>query len=113
MRRTALAISFLAFSMAGSIAEENRTVQVVKTSDYMALSEELQAIYVAGLVDGMAYMGLNYDLPDHDKWIACVRAAPLGELLKDANAYLAANPEFQKYPVTYSLAKAIGQRRPC
>lgn len=113
MRLISFAISILALSMATSVAQENRTVEVVKASDFMAFPEDQQVLSLAGLVDGMAYMLFHYKNPEHDAWVACVRAAPLGDLLNDVNSFLKENAEYQKYPVSYSLSKAIGARRPC
>lgn len=96
-----------------SSASPEQSVQVVKTADYLALSTELQAIYVAGIVDGMAYMLRNYDMPDHEEWTACVRKKPIADLVQKTNDHLLENVEYIDYPVAYALSKVIGQRRPC
>lgn len=104
----------LAISLIGGVAgAQDRTIETIKTADYMTLPEDFQAIYIAGIIDGMAYAYYNYQIPEHEAWAACVRAAPLGDLVTETNAYLASNRDEARYPVAWSVARVLGNRRPC
>lgn len=101
----------LAFT-APAIAQ-NRTVEVLKTNEWMQLPEELQAVYIMGIVDGMAYVMYNSDNPDHDAWVACVQADSVQSLVDATTLLVAEDDEFQGLPLSYAVSTAIGKRRPC
>jgi hypothetical protein len=88
------------------------SLETVSTSEFLKLPGDFQALYVAGILDGMSYVTHNYEIPNGDQWVACVRTKTLGATLTDVLAYMKANPSEAKYPVPWAVAKTIGQR-PC
>ena len=42
-------------------------------SEFLQLSADRQAAYVAGILQGMAYVMFNYDRAGYERWDACVR----------------------------------------
>jgi hypothetical protein len=95
------------------VDNKQRSIQTITYAEFSKLPENYQALYIAGVIDGISYMGYNYDIPNRDEWNACVRATPLRDLVLETIAYVKANPEEAQYPVPWPLAKAIGKRRPC
>jgi hypothetical protein len=104
-------IGLLVFVFAATFGNGIRagSLETVTTSE---LPEDFQSMYVAGILDGMSYVTYNYEIPHHDQWAACVRTKSLGATLTDVLAYLKDNPGEAEYPLTWAVAKTIGQR-PC
>jgi hypothetical protein len=48
-----------------------------ETSEFLQLSDDHQATYVEGILQGMSYVMLNYDRAGFEKWDACVRTQSL------------------------------------
>ena len=46
-------------------------------SEFLELSGDRQASYVAGILQGMSYVMFNYDRAGYERWDACVRAQSL------------------------------------
>lgn len=111
IRIAAAALAVVAMTLGA--AAQDRTVEVIKTADWLKLPEEWQVTYVAGIIDGMAYVLYNSDSPDHDAWVACVQAAPLQAMFDDVKALVADDEEFMRLPLSYAVSTAIGKRRPC
>lgn len=114
MIRIAVA-AFVALAMTTATPAQNltKTVEIIKTEDWLKLPEEWQVTYVAGVVDGMAYVLYNSDSPDHDKWVACVQKAPLQDLIDAVKVLVATDNEFMGLPLSYAVSTSIGKRRPC
>jgi hypothetical protein len=87
-------------------------LETINTSEFLQLSEDLQTIYVAGVLDGMSYVSYNDDIAIPDKWIACVRTQALKKTVADVVQFLRDNPEEAFNPVPWSISKAISQL-PC
>ena len=70
-------------------------------------------MYLAGVINGMGYVIRNYNLPEQDAWMACVRKTSIKDLVKDVDKLLVDDPAVQKHPVGYAVTRVLGQRRPC
>ena len=112
MLKTFVAAAIVAAFALPALAQD-RTVEVITTADWQKLPEEWQVTYVAGIVDGMAYVLYNSDSPDHDAWVACVQANTLQSLFDGVKELVAADDEFKGLPLSYAVATTIGKRRPC
>ena len=106
-----LTVSLIANSPA--IENENPLGPLKETVQYMNMPERVQIIYIAGIIDGMGYVILKYNLPEKDAWVACVRKTPIEDLVKDVDKLLIDHPAAQKYPVVYAVTRVLAQRRPC
>jgi hypothetical protein len=98
----ALSISSPAFGASGSL-------ETITTSEFLKLPEDLQNVYVAGVLDGMSYVTYNYEIADHDKFVACVRTQSLAATVAGVLDYIKNNPDDAKNPLPWSVTKAIGK----
>lgn len=105
--------TLVAVTLTFGVSAQDRTVEVIKTEEWLKLPQDWQITYVAGIIDGMAYVLYNSDSPDHDAWVACVQAAPLQALFDEVKALVATDEEFMQLPLSYAVSAAIGKRRPC
>lgn len=76
-------------------------------ADFLKLPDGVQAIYVAGVLDGVSYTSYGYSLPDHDRYVRCASTLRLGALAERTVAWLRANPKFAEGTAT-AVAKALG-----
>ena len=71
-------------------------VESLSSKEYLQLPERIQAIYVAGIMDGVSFTSYNYDLPWHDDYVRCVRSLTVGALAQRVAMWLRANPSWQE-----------------
>jgi hypothetical protein len=109
-RKGRIALIAFAFGIACSSIIHAGTLETVSVADFLKLPDDLQAIYVAGILDGMSYVIFNYQLSEPDKWAECVRLRTLDETLNEVLAYLKNNPSEASYPLPWAVARTIGQR---
>ena len=76
----------------------------IAPSEFMKQSEHEQAVYVAGVLDGMTFVSYGYSLPDHDQFVRCSQTITLGALAKRTLAFLHSNPQFSE-----GAASAVAQ----
>jgi len=97
-------------SSAPTLAEDQHPgiAQPVTVSEFMQFPEAQQAIYVGGIIEGMAFVSYGNAWPDYPKWVACVRSQSLGDTTKQVVALIEADPSFGE--VSSALAKALGKR---
>ena len=50
-------------------AEESGLLQPLTVQDFLKLSDDMQGIYVGGLIEGMAFIQRNYSMPDYTLWV--------------------------------------------
>jgi hypothetical protein len=84
--------------------------EMSETSEFLQLSGDRQAAYVAGILQGMSYVMLNYDRAGYDKWDACVRAQSLEAIVVDVLHLLKDNPNESHNPVPWAVTRAVSQR---
>ena len=93
-----------------SIAEDKPVglLQPIIPSDFLKLTEDLQAAYVGGLLEGMAFDQYGYSHPDYAAWVECVRRKTLGDTTKEVGAFI--QQEHFDESVSAALAKIMGRR---
>ena len=91
-----------------SSAAQVPPIQVVTTAQFLELPEDLQLLFLSGILEGISFT--SYTRPDHDKWVACVQKDTMGALLKQVLASASINPEVRKEPVPWLVVRAIGAR---
>ncbi len=84
-------------------------VQPVTVAEFFQLDDQIQSIYVGGLIEGMAFMAYGYSQPDYPAWVACVRSQPLADTTKDVVSFLQKNQKFDE-GVGSALAQTLGRR---
>jgi hypothetical protein len=84
-------------------------VQPLTTKEFLQAPEDLQVIYVGGLIEGMSFAAYGSSIPDYAAWVDCVRRKTLGETTKDVIAFIRADPNFSE-GVGSALAQTIGRR---
>jgi hypothetical protein len=63
-------------------------VQIFTPSEFSTLSSDDQAVFVGGLIEGMAFVSYGYSLASHDAWSACVQQKTIGDTTADVVAFL-------------------------
>jgi len=110
--RSALAIITIASSLSASslaIAEEIPLLQTLTAEQFLQLTEDFQALYIGGLIEGMAYIQYGHSLTDYPTWVACVKQKGLGETTQQVVTFLKQNPSF-KEGASAALAKTLSAR---
>ena len=108
--KPALAIGAVAGVLSTSaIAEETPLLQTLTAEQFLQLSEDFQALYVGGLIEGMAYIQYGHAMTEYPTWVTCVRQKALGETTQEVVAFLKQNPSF-KEGVSPALAKTLSAR---
>ena len=79
----------------------------ISTQEYLKLPLDIQALYVAGVIDGVSYMSYGYSLPDHDAYVKCARTIKLGDLAQRVADWIRAHPKFSEGPAT-AVSKTMG-----
>jgi hypothetical protein len=90
-------------------AEETPLLQTLTAEQFLQLSEDFQALYVGGLIEGMAYIQYGHSMTDYPTWVACVRQKALGETTQQVVDFLKQNPSFNE-GVSTGLAKTLSAR---
>jgi hypothetical protein len=75
--------------------------------DYLKLPNSIQAIYVAGVLDGVSVTTYGYSIPDHDAYVRCARTMTLGVLAQRVADWIRANPTFTEGAAT-AVSKTLG-----
>jgi hypothetical protein len=81
-----------------------------ETSEFLQLSDDHQATYVEGILQGMSYVMLNYDRAGFEKWDACVRTQSLEATVVDVLRLLKENPNENRNTVPWAVTRAVSQR---
>lgn len=116
--RTACAVLLVSLITAGSAPTHGVTpaagagstlgpLHSLSPADFLKLPDGVQAIYVAGVLDGVSYTTYGYELPDHDRYVRCASTLRLGALADRTVAWLKANPTFSEGTAT-AVAMALG-----
>ena len=84
-------------------------LQPIATAEFLRLTEEIQTIYVSGILEGIAFMGYSYAPDDYPAWTECVRKKTLGETTKDVVAFIQQGPKFNE-GVASAVAQSLGRR---
>jgi hypothetical protein len=108
--RPALAIAAVAGALSTSVfAEETPLLQTLTAEQFLQLTEDFQALYVGGLIEGMAFIQYGYSMTDYPTWVSCVRQKALGETTQQVADFLKQNPSFNE-GVSTALAKTLSSR---
>ena len=108
----ALAIVAIADSLSAStlaVAEDISLLQPLTAQQFLQLTEDFQALYVGGLIEGMAYIQYGHAMTEYPTWVTCVRQKALGETTQEVVAFLKQNPSFDE-GVSPALAKTLSAR---
>jgi hypothetical protein len=84
-------------------------LQPVPVTEFLKLPEDLQALYVGGLIEGMAFVSYGNSEPSYPAWVRCVRSKTLGDTTKDAVAFINQQPSFNE-GMASALAQVLGRR---
>ena len=83
-------------------------------SEFLQLSADRQAAYMAGILQGMAYVMFNFDRAGYERCDACVRAQSLAQSLEatvnDVLSLLIENPNESRSPVPWAVTRAVSKR---
>jgi hypothetical protein len=84
-------------------------VQILTPAEFLKFPDGLQAVFVGGIIEGMAYVSYGYSLPSHEAWTACVRLKSVGDTTADVVAFLKQDPAFNE-SIASAFAHVIGKR---
>jgi hypothetical protein len=84
-------------------------VQSLTPAEFLKLPDDFRALYVGGLIEGMAFISYGYSLPDHEEWTACVRQKSIGDTTDDVVSFLKGHPDFNE-SIASALAQVMGKR---
>jgi hypothetical protein len=76
----------------------------ITAAEFLKLPEDARVTYVAGVIDGITFTSYGYNLPNHDRYIRCVRTLSLGVLTQRTVDWLRARPSFAE-----GTASAVSQ----
>ncbi len=108
MKLKIILISFLLLACATSIkAEPVGPLISVTPKEFLSLPEGAQAIYTAGILDGMTVITYGYSIQDHDKFVRCARTLTLGNLAAKTVEWIEKNPLFSEGAGT-AVIKSLG-----
>jgi len=93
----------------GQVPLPTGMVETLTVAEYLQLPENAQAVFVGGLIEGMAFVMYGYSIPDYAKWSACVRSQSLGATAKDVVNFIHERPNFNE-SIASALAQTFGQR---
>jgi hypothetical protein len=79
-------------------------------SEFLELSGDRQATYVAGILQGMSYVMFNYDRAGYERWDACARAQNLEATVGEVLRLLKESPNESPSPVPWAVTRAISTR---
>ena len=74
------------------LAASTPTRAETSASEFLGLSGDRQATYVAGILQGMSYVMLNYDRAGYERWDARVRSQSLEATVGDVLRLLKESP---------------------
>jgi len=84
-------------------------VQSVTAQEFLRLPQPMQAIYVGGLIEGMAFLAYGYSRETYPAWAECVRRKTVAETSKEVVALIGARPNFDQ-GVGTALAQVLAKR---
>ncbi len=106
-----LAMACVGFlSSAVSVNAQDRPLETLKTREFLKFPDEVQALYIAGILDGMSYVSYGAQDPNLGAWENCVRTKSLGETSKEVVRWLTEHEQERWWPVPWAVAKVIGAR---
>jgi hypothetical protein len=84
-------------------------VQPIQASEFLKLPSDLQAVYVGGILEGIAFSAYGYSDTRYPAWVTCVRRETLGNTTDDVVAFIKQTPNFDE-GVASALAQVLGKR---
>jgi len=90
-------------------SEQVGVVQPISVTEFLKLDEDIQAVYVGGLMEGMAFISYGISEGSYPQWVKCVRSKTLGETTEDVVAFIRQEPNFSE-GVSSALAQTLGRR---
>ncbi len=88
--------------------EQTHLIEPIPAVDFIKLDEDSQVVYIAGILEGMAYVQYNYSMQQYGIWADCVRQKTLGDTTHDVIAFLKDHPEEEA--VSFALTQTLGAR---
>jgi hypothetical protein len=79
----------------------------ISSQQYLKLTEDMQVLYIAGVLDGVTYTTYGYSLPDHDTYVRCARTMTVGVFAQRVGDWIRANPKFTEASAS-AVAKTMG-----
>jgi hypothetical protein len=89
-------------------AETTSYLQPLTVKEFLSLPNDLQIVYVGGIMEGMSFVQYGYTIPNADKWIECARLKTLGDTTAEVISMVKA-PDFHE-GVSSALAQTMGHR---
>jgi hypothetical protein len=107
--RTFAAVAVLLVSSPCWAQQRVGTLEPIRAAEFLQLPEDAQAVYVGGIMEGMAFVLYGQSHPDYAEWVACVRRKTLGDTTKDVIAFIKSDPKFDE-GVASAFAQTMGKR---
>ncbi len=104
-----LVVGMLMIPTAGPAQQRIGMVQPIVVRDFLKLPPDLQAVYVGGIIEGMAFTAYAYAPSDYPAWANCVRTKTLGETTTEVVTFIKQAPNFSE-GVGSALAQTLGRR---
>lgn len=108
MRRS-FSAAILCFLVCSAQAQEPtvNAVESLSPKEFLRFPENVQALYVGGVIDGVSFTTYGYSLPGHDEYVRCVRTLTLGATAQKVAAWLRANPLYRE-TMAGAVARTLG-----
>jgi hypothetical protein len=84
-------------------------LQPVPVTEFLKLPEDLQTLYMGGLIEGMAFVSYGNSEVSYPAWVSCVRSKTLGDTTRDVVTFIKQQPNFNE-GVGSALAQTLGRR---
>jgi hypothetical protein len=88
-------------------------LKTISAADYLKLPPDFQAMYLAGVLDGISFKLYGESSPEYSAWASCARKTTLADFVKELVTFLEKNPEEKNYPLPWPASRVLGARRPC
>ena len=79
----------------------------ISAGEFLKLPDDARVAYVAGVIDGITFTSYSHNLPDHDRYIRCVRTLTVGALNKGQWIGFVCDHHSQRAPAS-AVSQMIG-----
>ena len=84
-------------------------LEPITVSEFLKLPDRFQTLYVAGVLEGIAFMAYGYDPSQYPTWVQCVRQKSLGDTAEDVVTFIKERANFSE-GIASAVAQSLGQR---
>jgi hypothetical protein len=89
--------------------EPTPPLQILTMEEFLKLPENIQAVYVGGILEGISFVAYGNAEPQFSAWVKCVRATTLGQTTQDVVSFIKSSSDFDEN-IASAVAQVLGKR---